>query len=285
MRIYPSTCLRETSTVQRALRPLLFCLFTCLLAVAFSACEIISEPLPPLPDDNPLDPENPEYAAPTVTVTNLELDQILAMDSLDVLLEGNAEGMTFSYSLDGGEWTAYSPEALIALRYLNEGPHSLDILARYSTGDEMDAPLRIDFEVDAVKGPALWLRNKYVEVSPGEEFQVELILEETDNAAMLMNHIQFDADILTFVSMGSADYEGSQVISLNKMISDNTIEAYVASSLLNPAGESSHAVYSLTFRAKTAGQSTIRLLENELRTADNAMIPLQNSGICRVSCN
>ena len=104
--------------------------------------------------DNLLDPENPEYTPPQITVTSGPSNNDIVKNSeVSFTWEGNQGGMLYQYKF-GSYTSPWAEEKEATLDYLDEGAHNFTVQSKYTTGDTSEV-VSVDFEVDAVEGPAL----------------------------------------------------------------------------------------------------------------------------------
>ena len=86
--------------------------------------------------------------------------------------------MLFSYKLDNQNWSNWSNVKEATFTYLDEGKHTFMVKAKYINNIEQEEPAKVDFTVDAVKGPALMFRPRKVEITAGQYFDVEFLCLE-----------------------------------------------------------------------------------------------------------
>ena len=105
--------------------------------------------------DNPLDPENPDYTAPTVAISSGPIEnEVIDTMAVTFTYGGNQESMLFRTQLDQEGWTDWLSDNSASYSHLNEGAHRFKVQAMYTTGEESGI-VEVYFIVDAVHGPAL----------------------------------------------------------------------------------------------------------------------------------
>jgi len=166
-----------------------------ILLLIWGSCESYRNP----GADNPLDPDNPGYIEPEVSIVfGPGYDETVNTTTVTFGLHYNETASELKYMLDQGEWSAWQTDTTVTLTYLDEGAHEIVFKARNSTGVEQDGNIGTYFIVDAVQGPALMFVPRKVTVQPNVEFRVEIYAEEVVGLAGLTVSIQ-KSDVLELV--------------------------------------------------------------------------------------
>lgn len=155
--------------------------------------------------ENPIDPDNPDYIPPIVTITGgLEFGQLVTQENLTINYSGNETSMLFRTRLDSMNWTGWANALNTTLEYLDEGDHQFSLQGKYTTGDTSDI-VTFPFTVDAVEGPSLMHYPRRQYASQGETIQFTIIAEEVFNLAGMELVIEYEPAKIEFigVSQGS----------------------------------------------------------------------------------
>ena len=150
------------------------------------ACEPGEEFIP----DNPLDPDNPDYVPPEVTILSPAEDDVIEESSIIFSWMGNETDMLYRYRLDS-VWSDWDLSETITIDYIDEGVHGFAVQSSYITGDTSTIE-SISFTVDAVEGPALMFYPRRQIASQGSSVQFQIIAEEVYNVAGAEFTISFD---------------------------------------------------------------------------------------------
>jgi len=169
-------------------------LYIFLIALVFISCNIVTEPPPP-ERENPIDPKSPVFQPPKAEIIDgPSNNSIVTEHTVTFKWRGNQADslMLFSYKLDNQNWSNWSNVKEATFTYLDEGKHTFMVKAKYINNIEQEEPAKVEFTVDAVKGPALMFRPRKVESSVGQSFDVEILVEEATNFAGLKTVITYD---------------------------------------------------------------------------------------------
>jgi hypothetical protein len=150
------------------------------------ACEPGEEFIP----DNPLDPDNPDYVPPEVTILSPAEDDVIEESSIIFSWMGNETDMLYRYKMDS-VWSDWDLSETITIDYIDEGVHGFAVQSSYITGDTSTIE-SISFTVDAVEGPALMFYPRRQIASQGSSVQFQIIAEEVYNVAGAEFTISFD---------------------------------------------------------------------------------------------
>ncbi|MFA4907870.1 MAG: cohesin domain-containing protein [archaeon] len=248
--------------------------------VLWLGCESIDNP----GADNPLDPDNPGFIEPAVTiVSGPEYDETVKTHTVTFILRLNETASEFTYKLNDGLWSAWQADTTVTLTYLDEGIQEFHFKARNAAGIEQETTDSTYFIVDAVTGPALMFVPRKVIVQQNENFSVEIWAEEVSNLAGTTVEIPINNSEIEFVS---ADiYESSEsflgkdagVLVVNEGSPGESLFRATQYRVGQPATVSgSGSLMRLTFRFKGA-QSTQLAFSSNCAMLDSAMqaIPIQ----------
>jgi len=152
--------------------------FIIIILFLFS-CEAIEDPV----RNNPLDPENPDYLGPQIDYISISDGEIINSDYVNITWEGSEIVSEYLYSLDdtigGLEWKNFNT---VGYSNLSEWDHVFKIQVRSEFGDTSETSI-INFEVNAIQGPALMLypQDLYIQYPGTATFEV--IADDVENLA------------------------------------------------------------------------------------------------------
>ncbi|NQV38026.1 MAG: hypothetical protein HQ509_08495 [Candidatus Marinimicrobia bacterium] len=148
-----------------------FCL-TALMLFSLVACTQDFSP------DNPLDPENPDYLAPIVSITSGPADgDTLGTTTAVFQFEGNQTAMLYRTKLNLYPWSEWKLNQSVTFEYLDEGNHQFSLQTKYTTGDT-SVVLSIHFTVDALLENSIWLSPGEVKLIDNHPIQISVRLDE-----------------------------------------------------------------------------------------------------------
>ena len=92
------------------------------LILFFFACETFD-----INTDNPLDPNNPDYNEPTISISGVDNNQTIITNNIDITLKGNENVSEYRYQIlssdpfidMGSNWSEWTASNIISLEYLN----------------------------------------------------------------------------------------------------------------------------------------------------------------------
>lgn len=172
--------------------------------------------------DNPLDPDNPDYEAPLVTIISGPTEgEIINSSEAAFGWEGNAEGMQFRFRRDGQSWSDWGNATAAVLYYLDEGAHTFALQGKYISEDT-SAIARVTFIVDAVTGPALMFYPRAQAGSQGSTVPFMIMAEEVSNLAAAEFTITFDPTELQIVDITEGTFFGQNGETIFISAVDNT---------------------------------------------------------------
>lgn len=241
-------------------------------------CEI-----PEFEEDNPFDPNNPDYVAPSVTINSGPSEnETITAPSTAFSWVGNTEGMTFRYFFDGSLKQEWNDVNSVVFENLDEGIHQFGVQGKYPTGDVSDTVF-VNFNVDAVAGPSLLFYPRK-QISPaGGKLQFEILAEEVDGLAAASFKLAYNASLVQIDSIVIGDYIGGNTESIfYKVIDNSSGKVSVITALLGDgsptfSGTSSIARIYLTVKANGLSQiefdgtETFRNVDNEVININSAI--------------
>jgi hypothetical protein len=158
-----------------------------LCIILILSCEKID-----LIQDNPLDPDNPDYVPPSVTLISAPTEgETINVYDISFSWTGNENVTDYRWKFEDGEWVDWSNITSVDWYYLDEGQHSFSLQSRYSTGDTSSIVTR-SFIVDAVTGPALMFYPRRHEAAVGETLLFQILAEEVANLTATEFSINYD---------------------------------------------------------------------------------------------
>jgi len=133
--------------------------------------------------DNPIDPDNPDYIPPIVSIVSGPAEgETLSTESVVFTFSGNEESMLFRTRLDSNYWSGWISSLSVTLDYIDEGDHTFYLQGEYTTGDTSEI-ISISFSVDAVSGPALLFFPRRHKAATGQTVTYQVLAEEVYNLA------------------------------------------------------------------------------------------------------
>ena len=172
-------------------------LFIFLLLIFVSGCDET-----PLELNNEFDPSNPDHVPPNIEsiyTTPGMVNGIINANSVTIEYEGNIEDLEFQYQLDGAEWSEWDSESRVTLNFLDEGSHIFLVQCRYLSGEIEVNPDTLQFEIDAIDGPALRIFPLFTEIPIGQEFTIEVMAENLDPVAAMELVLTYDINHLNII--------------------------------------------------------------------------------------
>ena len=144
--------------------------------------------------NNPFDPNNPNYLPPIITIiSGPEEGETISNSSVTFVFEGNESNMLYRTRLDQDNWSGWQNNTSIILDYLDEGTHRFQLQGEYPTGDISDI-IEINFNVDAVLGPALIFFPRRHFTTQGNTVTFQVIAEEVYDLTGMEMIIQYNPE-------------------------------------------------------------------------------------------
>jgi hypothetical protein len=167
-----------------------------LCIILILSCEKID-----LIQDNPLDPDNPDYVPPSVTLISAPTEgETINVYDISFSWTGNENVTDYRWKFEDGEWVDWTNITYVDWNYLDEGNHSFSLQSRYITGDTSTVLIR-NFIVDAVEGPALMFYPRAHIVSSDTVVIFQILAEEVTNLSGVQFKIDYDSNELQVLSI------------------------------------------------------------------------------------
>ena len=161
--------------------------------------------IPTFEVDNPYDPQNPSYVAPSVTINSGPIEnEIITTDNVAFTWIGNNETMTFRYFLDGNLKQDWDDISSVLIQYLDEGAHKFGVQGRYPTEDVSDTVF-VNFTVNAVLGPSLLFYPRKHDAVIGEEVTFQIFAEEVIDLSAAEFTINYNTTLINIESITQGD--------------------------------------------------------------------------------
>jgi len=232
--------------------------------------------------DNPIDPDNPSYIPPIVSIVNgITIGETVTSENLSIEYSGNESSMLFRTRLDTSNWTGWSNNLFVTLDYMDEGEHEFWLQGKYTTGDTSET-ISVPFTVDAVGGPSLMFFPRRITATQGETVTFSIMAEEVYDLAGLETVLEFDPAKVTLMSVSSAglfDETGDPIFFYEHNESQGrlTVTAAVWGNE-SPAFTGTHPIAILSFRADHTGNIAIDFGETSIfRDPNNLNITVWES--------
>lgn len=195
---------------------------------------------------------------------------------------GDAWTTEYSYQLDDAPWSEWLEVVSITFTGLSEGLHTFSVKSRYASEVEDATPATRTFLVDAVKGPALTVSPRHLEVASGSEFVVEVTAEEVRDLMLAHLLIKYDPTMLLLNQVETSWEEnflvvhGGTIVSVSEAFPDGTIDISLGTALSDPQGvDGSGPIAQLRFTALLPASTQIHVQDaSELRNSQNQPIPI-----------
>lgn len=256
-------------------------LFGLMAILILATCDVVTTDIEE-EGDNPVDPENPDYEPPDVSVfAGLHQGDTLFQDNITVKWRGNNKKCEYSYNLDKKGWSSWKKNSVAKFNYLNEGHHQFLVKARYNAEDVQEEPVIIDFYVDAIQGPALWIRDKMNRAGVRDTLTAEIVSEEVTELAMSSLQLSFEPQHIHVLDCRPA--ANSELLEEKDIINtiqcnniDGTLSAYLGLTMQNQAAlTGSGAIFLLTIETLHTGTTIISFGDEcSFRTINDEEIPI-----------
>ena len=235
-----------------------------IVVLFFFSCEPGEEFLP----TNPLDPDNEEYIPPEVTILYPSEGVIVEQSSVNFQWAGNQADMLFRYSFDN-EWSDWVSDEAVTINYIDEGAHTFSVQSSYLTGAASEI-VTINFNVDAVTGPAIMLYPRKHIGAQGSNVVFQIMAEEVYELAAAEFRITFNPDDLQVNSLT----QGSGFSAMGDVIFISDIDNSSGSLTIATAvwGENSPSF---------SGTSAIALIDVQVIKQGNLTISFDGLGIMK----
>jgi len=265
---------------------------TFLIIFTFFSCDVVSSDLEKK-GENPLDPQSPNYSPPKVSIVEgPSKGETIKSDQTKIKWEGNQGYLNeYKYRIDTEEWSGWVDKNQIYYTYLNERLHTFEVKTRYLDQPEYIETLSINFKVDAIQGPSLWIRDKKKNVQQNFSFDIQIIGEEVDDLAMVSIELNFHPDYLEIVECSptaqSPLLQNHEIIHTDKWDNEQGyLKAYLSiKSEQKSALKGSGALFNVKFESINSGNTTIAFGDScEFRNYNDEQIMINetNKGIIEI---
>jgi len=248
---------------------------TLILAFIILSCdEIVIEPT------NPLDPNSPDYTVPEINILSPSDNVTIKTSSIAFTWEGNKEGMLFRYAVDSN-WSDWNNNKSVQIDHFDEGPHSFSAQSKYTT-EVSSSIVTINFEVDAVEGPALLFKPRAQKVNQGNSVRFEVLAEEVESLTAAAFNLLYDPNLITIDSVNVGTFFPSSGETLFHHSIDITqgrisiITALLSSGDTSVEGTGSLAIIKATLKSATTASITFDGKE-VFRNPNNQDITIQTA--------
>lgn len=155
---------------------------------------------------NPLDPDNPEYISPIVTIiSGPEEGDVIQLQTVSFGFEGNQSAMLYRTKIDDSNWSGWVSSNSITYDYLDEGYHLFSLQAKYTTGDTTNVS-EIGFEINAIPGPSLRVYRLYNKIYQSQKLNLSIVAEEVNQLVGAEINFQYDNNIIRLDSILIGDF-------------------------------------------------------------------------------
>jgi len=158
----------------------------------------------------PSPPEFFDLGSPTVEFVEAPAEGAV-LDNANVSFRwkgSNAWVSKFDYQLDTEGWSGWTSNTSL-VRVLDEGDHTFVVKGQYPPDENFagqeSAEIVRTFTVDAIHGPALWLRPRQTTVPVGDTVTVSVMAEDMTDLMLAHLEIEFDAALLGWVDADTPD--------------------------------------------------------------------------------
>jgi hypothetical protein len=159
---------------------------------------------------NPFDPTSPNYEVPSVKFVSAPAEnETISSSTVTFTWEGNSDINLFRYSLVGYKgndsiiyqyWTNWSKSKSVTFDNLDDLTYVFKLQTRYEDRPEI-AEIKRSFKVDWIKGPTLKFFKLKNDVLTGNEFNIEVWLEDVQGFKSGSFKVKFDNSALRFVTL------------------------------------------------------------------------------------
>jgi hypothetical protein len=159
---------------------------------------------------NPFDPTSPNYEPPSVKFISAPAEnETISSSTVTFTWEGNSDINLFRYSLVGYKgndsiiyqyWTNWSKSKSVTFDNLDDLTYVFRLQTKYEDRPEI-AEIKRSFKVDGIKGPTLKFFKLKNDVLTGNEFNIEVWLEDVQGFKSGSFKVKFDNSALRFVTL------------------------------------------------------------------------------------
>lgn len=236
-----------------------------------------------IPDaNNPFDTTQTDYIAPKTTIlTSPSNGSTINNDFTTIKWTGSNINSTFSWKFNESAWTDWSQDSTVELQHLDDKSHLFEVRSKYLNGDIEDTPVSVQFFVDAVKGPALRMEKKYLTVNTGEDFTIDIWLEEVTDLFIMSIEMSYDTQYLNFKELNENTNDGALIdMSSDNVIylknineNDGKIETYISLKDQTAGISGTGKIFTIKFSGTKTGNTEVVFTNNcKMRTDQNNVI-------------
>ncbi|MBC8346642.1 MAG: hypothetical protein ISR89_10175 [Candidatus Marinimicrobia bacterium] len=173
-----------------------------------------------LKTDNPLDPNNPEYVQPTISILSPSDQETITTDKVDITFQGNELVNEYRYEIittdiyKATDWSDWSASNTLSLEFLNEHTYTVNAQSRYLT-EETSEDASVTFTIDALQPSSLLLYPKQIYPKANVLFKIDLYAHDLENVSALEFVIEFDNTKMDFSESESQVYGDVNVVFYN----------------------------------------------------------------------
>lgn len=222
----------------------------------------------------PLEPPDTEIIYPTDGDT---------IDNASILCEwtGINNAQEFQYRMDNNNWSNWTTDTTCNF-FLDESSHTFSVKSRNELNREDPTPAIVHFNIDAIKGPALWIKSKRIHspVLTGSS-SLKVYCEDIDNLMLSYTRLFYDNSKIKIESIDPdpsfLTKNGGEIQTITEF-SDSVPYASVTLGIVGgtPKGVSGTGpLFTLKFLLKVSDTTEIIITDSsEIRDSINNCIPL-----------
>jgi hypothetical protein len=246
------------------------------------------EKMPKSPVDvyNPMDPNDPNYQLPQVTITDGPMEgDTINTDVVRFSWKGNLEDMLFMYRIDGHPWSNPTPDTTVTLELLDEGVRTFQVKGKYLTG-ELGNIVERSFVVDALKGTSVVLFPRLMTIYSETTFKIKWKILDADSFVSFSGKLKFDPGRLQVTNIQLSNLEEGNILTRNggtivefHNIDNAKGELSLDCTVLNgsPANVSgSGTIAEITFKHLQGYEASISITDVKMRNLDNHNLIVKN---------
>ena len=235
--------------------------------------------------DNPLDPSNPEYVKPTISILSPSDQQTINADKVDVTFQGNELVTEYRYKIVTSDaykavgWSDWFTSNKLSLEFLNEYTYTINAQSRY-LNEETSDETSVTFTVDAVKPSSLLLYPKQIQGNVFANSKLLLYAHELTNVSALDFIIEYDETKMAF-----AGNQGSKVYGDVNVVRNSTNQIHYTIGKYGNNGFAQNALIAeIVFQMKDVSglSSFIKILSPTAKSLDGQTIEIVGANQTRV---
>lgn len=153
-------------------------LFTFLIVLSLGGCKKDNG------DGIPFEPPDTEIVNPINGDT-------LANASITCEWNGIGTAVEFKYRLNMESWSEWTANTT-AKFFLDEGSHTFTATSRNEFNREDPSPPTVNFYIDAITGPALWIKKREITIPVSSSNTLEVWIEDVNNLMLAYIELNYD---------------------------------------------------------------------------------------------